>query len=228
VFGKDGFFSGGDEDVMRGLTYMLDLVKHMPPAAKTWTWDGESQSISQGNAAMVVSWGEFFPGFDGRDSKVVGLMEAARPPAGRSPGETFLEVPHIGHQGGSSIGLSKHSKNPEAAWIFMQWVCSKDVAARSAVLGSGGAAVRNSTYKDARVLAAAKVGPGTTRHFPATEWTINNAMGSEPKLPAWVEISNDIIPVELGKLLAGQYGSLDQCMATIRERVDKSAAPFRS
>ncbi len=231
VFGKDGFFSGGDQDGMRGLAYMLDLVKHMPPAARTWTWDGEAQSISQGNAAMAISWGEFFPGFDGKESKVVGLMEAARPPKEarlRSPDEAgFQEIPHIGHQGGSSICLSKHSKNPDAAWIFMQWICSKDVAARSAVLGSGGAAVRNSTYKDPRVLAAAKVGPGTTRHFPATEWTINDALGSEPKLPAWVEISNEIIPGELGKLLAGQYASPDQCMATIKERVDRAAAPFR-
>ena len=71
-----------------------------------------------------------------------------------------------------------------------------------------------------------KVGPGTTRHFAATEWTINNAMGSEPKLPAWVEISNNIIPVELGKLLAGQ-GNPGQCMATVKERVDKAAAPYR-
>lgn len=231
VFGKDGFFSGGDENGMRGLAYMLELAKHMPPAATTWTWDGEAQSIRQGNAAMVISWGEFFPGFDATDSKVVGLMEAARPPSEerlRSPDEAgFLEVPHIGHQGGSSICLSKYSKNPDAAWIFMQWICSKDVAARSAVLGSGGAAVRNSTYRDPRVLAAAKVGPGTTRHFPATEWTINNAMGSEPKLPAWIEISNDVIPVELGKLLSGEYASASQCMATVKQRVDKAAAPFR-
>ncbi|MCC7274717.1 MAG: extracellular solute-binding protein [Alphaproteobacteria bacterium] len=231
VFGKDGFFSGGDEDGMRGLAYMLDLVRHMPAAATTWTWDGEYQSIRQGDAAMAISWAEFFPGFDGSGSKVVGLMEAARPPAEarlRSPDEAgFLEVPHIGHQGGSSICLSRYSRNPEAAWIFMQWVCSKDVSARSAILGSGAAAVRNSTYKDARVLAAARVGQGTTRHFPATEWTINNAMGTEPKLPAWVEISNDIIPVELGRLLSGQYGSPDQCMAAIKERVDRSAAPFR-
>lgn len=231
VFGKDGFFSGGDEAGMRGLDYMLELVKHMPPEATTWTWDGEAQSISQGKAAMVMSWGEFFPGFDGKDSKVVGLMEAARPPMEsrlRSPEEAgFLEVPHIGHQGGSSICLSKYSKNREAAWIFMQWICSKDIGARSSILGSGAAAVRNSTYRDPRVLAAAKVGPGTTRHFPATEWTINNAMGSEPKLPSWVEMSNEIIPVELGKLLAGQYGDPGQCMATIKERVDRSAAPFR-
>lgn len=231
VFDRNGFFSGGDQDGLRGLAYMLDLVKHMPPAAKSWTWDGEAQSISQGTAAMAISWGEFFPGFDGKESKVVGLMEAARPPVEarlRSPDAAgFLEVPHIGHQGGSSICLSRYSKNPDAAWIFMQWVCSKDVAARSAILGSGGAAVRNSTYKDPRVLAAAKVGPGTTRHFPATEWTINNAMGSDPKLPAWVEISNDIIPLELGKLLAGQYASAEQCMAAIKEQVDRSAAPFR-
>jgi multiple sugar transport system substrate-binding protein len=109
----------------------------------------------------------------------------------------------------------------------MQWVCSKDVAVRSAIGGSGAAAVRNSTYKDPRVLAAAKVGPGTTRHFPATEWTINNAMGSNPKLPAWAEISNDIIPVELGKLLAGQYDRPELCMAVIGTQVDKAAAPFR-
>jgi len=56
VFGKDMFFSGNDADGMRGLGYMLDLVKHMPPAATTWTWDGEGQSVAQGNAAMLISW----------------------------------------------------------------------------------------------------------------------------------------------------------------------------
>jgi multiple sugar transport system substrate-binding protein len=232
VFDEDGYFSGNDEDGMQGLAYMLELVKHMPPAATTWDWDGEARSVSQGNAAMLISWGEFFPGFDSKGSNVVGLMGAARPPAEaklRSPDQAgFLEIPHIGHQGGSSICLSNYSKNPEAAFIFMQWVCSKDVVARSATLGGGSSPVRDSTYSDPRVLAAAKVGPGTTRHFPAIEWTINNAMGSEPKLPAWVEISHDIIPTELGKLLAGQYGSPEQCMAAIKEQADKSAAPFRS
>src|SRR6185436_14462534 len=151
VFGRDGMFSGGDEDGMRGLAYMLELVKHMPPAAKTWTWDGEAQSISQGNAAMVISWGEFFPGFDGRESKVAGLMEAARPPKEArlrsSENAGFLEIPHIGHQGGSSIALSRHSRNPEAAWLFMQWICSKDIVARCTLAG-GVAPTRNSTFAD--------------------------------------------------------------------------------
>jgi hypothetical protein len=52
-------------------------------------------------------------------------------------------------------------------------------------------------------------------------------MGSEPKLPAWVEIANHIIPAELGTLLAGQFDSPHQCMATLKKRVDKAAEPFR-
>ena len=52
-------------------------------------------------------------------------------------------------------------------------------------------------------------------------------MGSEPKLSVWGEMSNEIIPVELGKLLSGQYKDPGQWMATIKQRVDKAAAPFR-
>jgi multiple sugar transport system substrate-binding protein len=224
-------FSGGDADGIAGLEYMLELVKHMPPAAKTWTWDGEGQSATQGTAGMLISWGEFFPGFDGKDSKVVGLMEAAHPPKEtklRAPADAgFGEIPHIGHQGGSALALSAYSKNQDAAWIFMQWVCSPDVMARVSTLGGGASPMRLSSFKDPRVLAAAKVGPGTTRHFPAIEWTINNAMGSEPDMPAWAEISNNVIPVELGKLLAGQYASPQQCMDAIKAKADELAAPFR-
>lgn len=231
IFDKDGFFSGGDADGLAGLDYMLELVKYMPPAATTWTWDGEGQSVAQGQAAMLISWGEFFPGFDGKDSKVVGLMEAAIPPKEKKLRSTadagFGEIPHIGHQGGSAICLSRYSKNQEAAWIFMQWVCSKDIMARSSILGGGASPMRNSSFTDPRVKAMAKVGPGTTRHFDAVKWTIDNAMGSEPDMPAWAEISNNVIPVELGKLLAGQYKSGKDCMDAIKAQVDEMAKPFR-
>jgi multiple sugar transport system substrate-binding protein len=231
IFDRDGMFSGHDEAGMTGLNYMLELVKYMPPAANTWTWDGQWQSMAQGIAAHVISWGEFFPGLDGGDSAVAGLMEAAIPPeeaALRTPDQCgFNEIPHIGHQGGSSIALSRYSQNPEAAWLFMQWVTSKDIVARSCVVGGGASPVRLSAFKDERVLAAAVPGAGTTRHFPAIEWTINNRMGSEPDLPSWPEIANNVIPVELGKLLAGQYDSPEAAMAVIAEKTNELAAPFR-
>lgn len=82
--------------------------------------------MAQAIVAHCLSWSEFFPGLDGGDSKVAGLMEAAV----RSPENcSFNETPHIGHQGGSSIALSKYSKNPDAAWLLMQWVTSKDAVA---------------------------------------------------------------------------------------------------
>src|SRR4051794_33556631 len=107
IFDKAGMFSGGDAQGLEGLAYMQELVRHMPPAATTWTWDGEGQSVAQGQAAMLISWCEFFPSFDGNGSQVVGKMEAARPPAAkklRPPAEAgFGEVPNVGHQGGSAI-----------------------------------------------------------------------------------------------------------------------------
>ena len=42
-----------------------------------------------------------------------------------------------------------------------------------------------------------------------------------------IEIAGDPAGEMLGKLLAGQYHSPHQCMATVKRRVDKAAEPFR-
>lgn len=232
IFDKNNMFSGNDARGLAAMEYWKELNSFMPPAATTWTWDGQGQSVTQGQAASVLSWGEFFPGFDGKDSKVVGLMEAAIPmkekPGRRAISDAgFGEIPAIGHQGGSAIALSKYSKNKDAAWIFMQWACSKDVMARVSTLGGGASPMRNSSFTDPRVVAMKKVGPGTTRHFDAVKWTIDNAMGSEPDMPAWAEMSNNVIPVELGKYFAGQYKSAKECMDSIAKQCDELAKPFR-
>jgi multiple sugar transport system substrate-binding protein len=232
IFDRVGMFSGGDAEGLEGLAYMQELIRHMPPAATTWDWDEEGQSVAQGQAAMLISWGELFPSFDSKDSQVVGKMEAARPPAAktlRPPADAgFGEIPNVGQQGGSAIALSKYSKNKDAAWIFMQWACSPDVMARVSTLGGGASPMRISSFEDPRVKAMAKVSPGTTRHFDAIKWTIDNAMGSAPDLPAWAEISNNVVPVELGKLLAGQYRSGKECMVAIKRQADELAKPFRT
>ena len=88
--------------------------------------------------------------------------------------------------------------------------------------------MRNSSFTDPRVKAMNKVGPGTTRHFEAVKWTIDNAMGSEPDMPAWAEMANNVIPVELGKYFAGQYKSSKECMDTIAKQCDELAKPFRT
>ncbi len=97
-------------------------------------------------------------------------------------------------------------KNKEAAWIFMQWGCCKEIMTRCTLLG-GFAPMRNSSFADPRVKAKAKVGPGTTRHLETVKWVIDNAMATEPHMALWAGLSTNEIPTELGKLLTGQdYG----------------------
>ena len=230
IFDADGKFAGNDEYGLEAMDYWTKLWKTMPPGSTGWTWDGQGQSVAQGVAASMMSWGEFFPYFDDPDAtKVSGLMEAVRCPppkrALRTVDETgFGEIPGVGHQGGSSLAVSKNSKAPDAAWIFMQWATSMDTQVLITALGGGTGPTRASVYDDPRIIANNRVGPGTTRHLNVVRDTIAMDMGSEPDLPEWAELSNDTIPVRLGKYFAGDYGSAKEAMDDIATAVDKVVA----
>lgn len=232
VFAADGTFSGGDAAGLEGLDYMLRLRANMPPYVDTWNWDGQTQSLLQGLAGITLTWAEIFPALDDpAQSLVPGLMEAAPPPrakALRAPADCgFGEIPNIGHQGGSALALSRYSNNQDAAWVFLQWATSAEVQTRASLLGGGASPTRRSVFEDPKVLDAAKVQAGTTRHFDAVLQTIETAMGSEPDLPVWPDISTGVIPRELGRLLRQPKPDGAAAMATIKEQVDAMTLPLR-
>ncbi|MFZ0989454.1 MAG: extracellular solute-binding protein [Xanthobacteraceae bacterium] len=225
IFGPEKKFSGNDEKGLAAMDYWTKLKKTMPPGVDGWTWDGESQSLARGVAASMLSWGEFFPYLDDpSQTKVSGLCEVAVPPQAislRTVQETnFNEIPGVGHQGGSSLAVSRYSKSPDAAWLFMQWATCADTQALITTLGGGTGPTRTSVYDDPRVLANAKVGAGTTRHLPVVRETIAKHMGSEPDLPEWAQLSSNTIPGVLGKYFAGGYGSTKEAMDDIASQVD--------
>jgi multiple sugar transport system substrate-binding protein len=228
IFNKDKKFAGNDEQGIKGLQWYQEMLKHAPAQSTASTWDGQFQMMQSGQVALINSWDEFFPGLDADDSKVKGLWEPLHPISSndgvRAVADAgFGEIPNVGHQGGSILGLSKYSKNIDAAWIFMQWACSKEIMTRCTLLG-GFAPMRVSSFNDPRVKAKAKVGPGTTRHLDTVLWTINNVMASEPDMPLWAGFSNNEIPVELGKLLTGQDygGDAKKCVDNVAGLVDKA------
>ena len=228
IFRADGTFSGNDPEGVAGLRWYQELLANAPASSLESTWDGQWQMMFSGQVAMVQSWDEFFPGLDADDSKVKGLWEMTVPLQGpyrlRSRWAAgFGEIPQWGHQGGSSIALSRYSKNVDAAWLFMQWVCSKDIMTRL-TLGGGFAPMRNSSFADQRVKDKAVVGSGTTRHLPIVLETIENYIASEPDMPIWAGLSTNEIPTELGKLLAGQdyNGNAQACMDQVAKLVDRA------
>ncbi len=189
IFGADKHFTGNDEAGIKGLQWYQNLLKNAPAASTTSTWDGQFQMMAAGQCALVQSWDEFFPGLDADDSKVKGLWQPAKPlqsEAGLRGTDKvgFGEIPNLGHQGGSIMGLSQYSKNQEAAWIFMQWACSKEIMTQCTLAG-GFAPMRLSSFADERVKAKAKPMAGTTRHLETVLWTIDNVMASEPDMPLW-------------------------------------------
>jgi multiple sugar transport system substrate-binding protein len=209
IFNADQEPAVDDERGQAALEYMLELGRYMPPGVTAWDWFGEAASFAQGRAGFYTSWGEFFPGFDDPEqSAIVGLAEPSP-----CPKEIFVrpasacgfdEVPGISHQGGSSLAISRYSRQVEAAWIFLQWATSPDITARASLLGGGASPIRESTYSDPRVLAMDKVAPGTTRHFGVTRNAILNHMGTEPHLPGWSDLAVNGFAVELGRLTTGQ------------------------
>lgn len=226
IFHADKTFAGNDEQGVKGLEWYQDLLTVAPPQSTASTWDGQFQMMQAGQVALVQSWDEFFPGLDADDSKVKGLWQPAKPlqsAAGlRKTSEVgFGEIPNLGHQGGSIMGLSAYSKNQEAAWIFMQWACCKEIMTQCTLAG-GFAPMRESSFADERVKAKAKVMPGTTRHLDIVKWTIDNVMASEPDMPLWAGLSTNEIPTELGKLLTGQAydGSAKACMDAVADMVN--------
>lgn len=232
IFDAAGRFSGGDDRGMEGLRYMLRLRENMPPYVHDWTWDAQAQSILQGLAGVTLTWAEIFPATDDpAQSLIPGLMGAAPPPrakALRPPAECgFGEIPNVGHQGGSALALSRYSQHQNAAWIFLQWATSSEVQTRASLQGGGASPMRASVFEDQRIRAAEANQVGTTRHFGAVRKTIETAMGSEPDLPVWPELSNGVIPRELGRLLTGEINEPEAAMAAIKEEVDARAAPFR-
>ena len=83
-------------------------------------------------------------------------------------------------------------------------------------------------FEDPRIEQAANVQAGTTRHFEAIRQTIEQSMGSEPSLPSWPEMSNGVIPRELGRLFKKQHESPEAAMAAIKAEADRLAAPYRA
>jgi multiple sugar transport system substrate-binding protein len=131
-----------DDRAVAGMEFMLALGKYVPPEAITWDWSGEAKSFVEGRAGIYINAGEWFSMCDDpAQSRVVGLVEAAPCPAELAlrPASqcSFDETPGFSRQGGSYLGLSKYSKNPDAAWILMQWATSADITTRASLLGGG-------------------------------------------------------------------------------------------
>ena len=112
-------------DVFKG---MVEDNKFMPAGVESWGFVEALSAFMSGQTAMVVSWppyGRWTAGY-GLDQKVLSWV-----PKTKIAGKVGYALPPGGHPQlalGFSLSVSSSSKKKEAAYLFIQWLNSKEIS----------------------------------------------------------------------------------------------------
>ncbi|MGE5467541.1 MAG: ABC transporter substrate-binding protein [Ignavibacteria bacterium] len=126
---------------LAGLHFRQSLMRYMPPGIADWEHEPVVQALGDGQVAMITEWSGWYKWLaDAKTSKISDCLAVTVEPAGPAGRKPAL--------GGFSLGINARS-SPEkqaAAWLFIQWITSKQKA-RDFML-AGGVPGRRSAYRD--------------------------------------------------------------------------------
>ena len=143
--------------------YRRNLSQYGPPGAASFGFDEAFNVAAQGKAFSYITYNMFRTAYDDpSQSAVVGKMEIAA-------------VPNGGLNGAWGWAIPKSSPNPDAAWTFLKWIESPEIAKQRALLG--GSPTRLDVFEDPELLAKFEYYPAlrhlleTSRNFPVFTYT---------------------------------------------------------
>jgi multiple sugar transport system substrate-binding protein len=125
------------------LTYYKDILnKYGPPGSLNYTWDEQLAAMQSGLAVQALLWADasYAISHDPSQSQVVDKVAYSGTPVGAR------KIVNL-HQWG--MFLPTTSKNPEAAWLFLQWTQRPDVQAK--LMSTGSISLTKSAYQEPSV-----------------------------------------------------------------------------
>jgi len=181
--------------------YISMISNYGPLGAESFSFDEAFNVAAQGNAYSYLTYNWFLGSYNDPDqSSVVNKM-------------ALIPVPGEGGLNGSwGWSIPTSSPNPEAAWEFLKWVESPDIAKRRAEMG--GAATRKDVFDDPDLNAKFDHYPGlkkllaTSKNFPVFTYT-----------PQFVEVMG----TELSKAVIGEQDA-STALANMNEQLEELAA----
>ena len=117
-----------DDIGVKVFTEMRAENAFMPAGVETWGFVENLAAFLAGDTAMTISWppyGRWAAGY-GTDDEALSWV-----PKSTIAGKVGYALPPGGHPqlaAGFSLGVSSSSKNKEAAYLFIQWLNSKDTS----------------------------------------------------------------------------------------------------
>jgi len=106
------------DEAVAALENYVRFQPYSDPGSAAYTWDDVFSDLARGTAATGIEWHDYYTWMnDPSRSQVTGKMTVAVNPSG--PNGSFSTF------GGSGVGVSAYSKNPEASWLWVQWATAK-------------------------------------------------------------------------------------------------------
>jgi len=141
LFDADGNIIINNDAAVKALEQYIDTYHTAaPPNSLNWGFDEALRAVASGKAATMLSYNWMLPALN-KKGGIAGDL------AGKF---TLQEVP-----GGKAVlglwswAITANAHDKEAAWKFVSWITSPEVAKRRVIMG--GAPVRNSVLEDPEV-----------------------------------------------------------------------------
>ncbi len=185
IFNESGELIMDSARNVEALEYFKEMAKFSPPGVSNNTWDELTTQMQQGIVAMQIQWNDCAPSVeDPSASKVAGMVGYAAIPQGKAP---------AAHYGAWTYFIPKDAPNPEAAWLFLQWVNTYEV--QKAIALEGGFPVLTSVFED----------PDLSKKLPYWQGSLAayKISSKRPRIPEWNTMNNEMM-LELSKVIAGE------------------------
>ena len=120
---------------VKALEFMLSLRPYSNPGYMEATWDEEYSEMCAGNLFLMFTWGDTTP-----------YLEIPEDCPGSAGKMTYFAHPGMGLSMAEANNwmIPKSAKNPEAAFLFVQWINREDIQART--MPAGGNPTRSDVY----------------------------------------------------------------------------------
>ncbi len=180
-----------NEAAIETLEFMKEVVKYGPPGIGGFDVGAMNNSFLQGQAALYLD-GDKITGLvkDADQSQVVGKVGYAIHPS--HDGKIATET------GGFGVGIPTNSQNKDAAFLLIQWMTSKDISERLALIGV--APSRLSIYEDPEMQEQfpeyAVLAETLAKGYADPDW--------RPIIAEWGEINVQLMGVAINQVLIGE------------------------
>lgn len=197
----------GDAAV-KALEFMLSLRPYSSPGYMEATWDEEYAGMCAGNLFLIFTWGDTTP-----------YLEIPADCPGSVGKMTYFAHPGMGLSIAEANNwmIPKSAKNPEAAFLFAQWINRKDIQART--MPAGGNPTRSDVYEMPEWSDPTWVNIQRDQLYHSL--VENDKLLARPNPPTWLAWT-EILTEELSNAGAGNQDAAT-AIANIAERMRAAA-----